>query len=187
MKRFAIALAALVVALSATPVRAANVDLGLINKSDNSFQIFKYDNKGMYQNEIIGFLPKNTMVTFTYTLTPASAGVDAILSAYGTYAPTYNLSSTAGVGKVIPPKASDDNLLSVLAALPTVDSGKTVFSNFSDALVSIRTGITYLLSAGASLRVDVNVSSVPLPAALPLFGLGIASLAGYRMRKKKAA
>jgi hypothetical protein len=31
------------------------------------------------------------------------------------------------------------------------------------------------------------VSNVPLPAALPLFGLGLAGLAGYRHRKNRKA
>jgi len=50
---------------------------------------------------------------------------------------------------------------------------------FSVALFGSVTGATTLTST-------VSASAVPLPAALPLFGLGIASLAGYASRKKIA-
>ena len=37
------------------------------------------------------------------------------------------------------------------------------------------------------IAVHYEVSAVPLPAALPLFGAGLAGLAGLRMRRRKAA
>lgn len=44
----------------------------------------------------------------------------------------------------------------------------------------------FLGTVAGSTAFDVSyvVSAVPVPAALPMFGLGLAALAGYRARKR---
>lgn len=69
----------------------------------------------------------------------------------------------------------------------TVSSGTGYIINNTDASIEIRSVFEqYLLASGTGItELHYEVSPVPLPAALPLFGLGLAGLAGIRSKKKK--
>lgn len=66
-------------------------------------------------------------------------------------------------------------------------TGQLVLVNksLSDALLSL--SFFTKLVGSADFDMAVSVTAVPLPAALPLFGLGIASLAGYGIKRRKEA
>jgi len=67
-------------------------------------------------------------------------------------------------------------------------SANMVIQNLSDSSMSIMSFLEQLYAAGglASMAVTYDVSAVPLPAALPMFGFGLLAVAGLRRRKNAA-
>jgi hypothetical protein len=193
MKRFAIAIAALVVAFSAQPAKALTTDLGLVGSSTpTTFSYSPVPAMQMFDYQLIGYLPAYTTITFTYSLASATSTAGLVgggsIDSLGTLVNKYNVAATAYNGaNVLIENESDDKLIYVSAIMPALNIGKSVITNLSAMAISFKSALHAFLFGPASLTGTIEVSQVPLPAALPLFGLGIASLVGLRMRKKKAA
>ena len=70
------------------------------------------------------------------------------------------------------------------AQMTSAVSGMTIIKNFSAGLANFS---TQMLAFGAGLvSIHYEVSAIPLPAALPMFGLGLLALAGVRKARKTA-
>ncbi|MFA6280299.1 MAG: VPLPA-CTERM sorting domain-containing protein [Bdellovibrionales bacterium] len=117
-----------------------------------------------------GSLAGKTAITFTYNVVPSAVtGITGPVDFW--YTPT----------------AADPTKYSVLT---TKDFDKNVFtlviSNLLDSTLSFSAGLALSPMFQGTVNTAYNaVSNVPLPAALPLFGLGLAGLAGYRAKKSK--
>jgi len=157
---------------------------------------------GVFYDYAEGVLPSNTKITFTFNTDPSiysryqysfaegvsqnaddtyiyrswaasdgwfmneKAGKDGV---FAPTAPTFGLQTTASL-------SSDKTIATV-----TVTNLSEVAANFKSYLFSPSSSISGLIST------TYNVSAVPLPAALPLFGLALAGMAGYSRKKKKTA
>ncbi len=143
-----------------------------------------------------GFIPANSKITFKYSLSGIAPGASLLVS-MGSYdyelgGHRYTGSATAtsgsaptGVGFV--DGASSAQLVFASANLsPDLSGGITTITNLSKGLVNFTMQfIGSLLPAGTTLA-SYSVSAVPLPAALPLFGFGLAGLAGVsRFRRSR--
>lgn len=133
-----------------------------------------------------GTLSSKSILTLTYsidggTLRKAS-GTSAYLDIPGT-----SLWIDTDMNKLEDSSSSLSILLSGI-----IDNGNRTgiltISNLSSqvAFVSVLFDALMSTTAAGVLRVSASVAPVPLPAALPLFGLGIASLVGYGAKRKKA-
>lgn len=117
-----------------------------------------------------GTLASKTAITFTYNVTPSVvAGLMGPVDFW--YTPK----------AVAPTKYSIET---------TSDFDKNVFtlmiSNLLDSTLSFSAGLVFSPLFQGTVDTTYNaVSNVPLPAALPLFGLGLAGLAAYRAKKSK--
>lgn len=143
---------------------------------------------------VTSFLDAGTKlyVTYSFTLPPDStrwefAGADAgKIYGLGTFLSGSDTSVSFSTPKEFPEE------------IPVGNSGKTkteysyvlsfVLSNMGTTPAEFKTA---LMSIWKDLKVSVSMSServsnVPLPAALPLFGLGLAGLAGYKRSRRKA-
>ncbi len=117
-----------------------------------------------------GTLAGKTDITFTYNVVPSAvAGLMGSVDFW--YTPT----------EVDPTKYS---------IVTASDFDKNVFtlmiSNLLDSTLSFSAGLMISPMFQGTVTTAYNaVSNVPLPAALPLFGLGLAGLAAYRAKKSK--
>jgi len=104
---------------------------------------------------------------------------------------TYTLSQTpSSVGYFITPNGSSSSNYTIDAYSDSSLPNQYFISvaNLTNSILDLKTalklkGITSL----AAVSTMYQTSPVPLPAALPLFGLGLAGLAGYRRKQKKSA
>ncbi len=132
-------------------------------------------------------LASGSVADFTYSL---SDGIFRDGSFYG----WSDLSSgdlLVALGLKVDGVTSDQTLANDIFISATWDrdntKGTLTIKNLTDRVIGFGLSLTAILSGTANFYLDGVVSAVPLPAALPLFGLGVASLAAYRARKKKAA
>lgn len=144
--------------------------------------------KGANFVNIEGSLAANNILTINYSVSNLSSSLRSVsLEAYadaGTKSVDVNLSTGLGVYN-----DDDDQGNLAIAALwdPATLSGSLTIENLSGVKASITSWLTAVLKGAGTFTLSASVSSVPLPAALPLFGLGLAALAGYRAKNKKAA
>ena len=129
------------------------------------------ETQGNKHDDAYGTLAGGTKITFTYTLTPAltkPGNVD-----------NFFISGDAHVEGLYEIEAYQESDATFIIS----------FANFTNAVKKFAAALqlpgykgdvttTYLTEA---------VSAVPLPAALPLFGLGIAGLAGLKRMRKRSA
>jgi hypothetical protein len=72
------------------------------------------------------------------------------------------------------------------AQVDTVNNSATaVIKNLSSGVADYSTKFIGLVSGASSYDVALNVSPVPVPAALPLFGGGLFALLGFRRKRKQ--
>lgn len=194
MKMKSLILAALAVAvLYVAPVSAMSIstsaNLGVLPASGTVLDTTATTD-GLIDAQYKGSLPSMSKITFTYTIDGAEnlGAIYARLRSIGSTFDTslYNVFAEAHVGPSVATSTSGDSLVIATAALPTIKSGVTTLTNKTAGNIDIESSIFAYLTGGASLRVIATVTQIPLPAALPLFGLGIAALAGYRARKCQA-
>jgi hypothetical protein len=160
-----------------------------------------------------GFLPSMAKITFTYnvnfsdpstcTLAVCNGGInyDARLFLYSSYEgdigaegegnvisgsiyhDNYYLGTGVGAGYFENSYVGDMLLLSVMSSFPDETHGVVELINLSPFEAYFK---TFLVTGGTGTGfARYAVSFVPLPAALPLFGLGIAGIAGYRRFRKQ--
>lgn len=92
------------------------------------------------------------------------------------------------------PAVSGDTMVTAAAniQLPTVSDpntmiGTAIIKNLSAAAIGIQILFSSFVKGVGSYSYAWQTTTVPLPAALPLFGVGLASLAAVGARKKKKA
>lgn len=187
MKSSLLLVAMFCASIGVAPAQAAQVamiNLGTVSDGTSSTT---YADDNLFSATYFGSLPGLSRIVFTYTLDSDAAG------ALGAW-PTASLSSLAyegltGVAAMTsvyqPEKVSSDDMLVATAYLPSYSYGQATITNLGSDPIQFQTTLLAWLSKAVGMTVAVAVSSVPLPAALPLFGLGLASLAGFRARKKK--
>ncbi|MDD3183446.1 MAG: VPLPA-CTERM sorting domain-containing protein [Alphaproteobacteria bacterium] len=195
MKRMLTAAFLLLSSLCSVSAQAAvsplTVGVGLGEVNSLSSGSTTYDGiDGRIWAEYYGSLPGMTKITFTYDIIPSSdASVPLAgymgLSSIGSSIIDTSINATVFTDVNPTAASATDNLVTAYASLPSFTNGTASITNLSAELVSFKTTLIAFLNQYVGLKVTWNVSSVPLPAALPLFGLGLASLAGYRLRKKK--
>lgn len=148
---------------------------GIINTA--RLDLPKGQNKGHYYDAAIGSLAPNTRIVFTYTV-KSSTAMDTI---------HWLMQSTLDGVKFTTNEWDATNRTGVFR-------GKLIVENLTNAILDFTS--TFILDRnkvpdGFNIRTRYatsTISEVPLPAALPLFGLGLVGLAGYkRMKKNKHA
>jgi hypothetical protein len=137
--------------------------------------------------ETIGDLANNSEIIFTYTLQNVTFTINSIPS----------LVTGSLVGALIPNAQSPNlpfitnGLLTATAALPSLSGGTTTFTNKSGSAAEFFSEFTGSFIGDFNpndIKVHwVVVSTVPLPASALLFGLGLASIAGLAVMKRKQA
>ena len=197
MKKIASFVAVAVLALMATPVHAVSASdpepqgLFLLGTASSSGEFYKqtFSNSEEIDAIFSGYLPTNMQIKFIYTLAEdKGAEVDyAKVRSIGSTDTVYNVLAQAKPGQNTHSASSDNLVLATAHMSHNGNSGQTTLANLSGSTIEFKSTVfaTYL-DGTAKLIVRAIVTQVPLPAALPLFGMGIASLAAYRARKRKA-
>jgi len=203
-RSLAFALAAMI-AFAAPKAQAATVDftgnhynMGLVEIGDvgtiatNSF----YQDGGYKHDYARGLLPSNAAITFTYTFSAPIGEWDYVQGEAAYRDPPYRYRVAADSnGWTLNQEAlqghgfhdTTDVLDVSVSALMAPDrlSGTVTITNLADVAANFASYfLSYCHRCSGIVSTTYAVSSVPLPAALPLFGLGLAGLAGYRLRKK---
>jgi hypothetical protein len=73
------------------------------------------------------------------------------------------------------------------AQITSPNSATAVIQNLSAGVLEFSSIFAGLVSASSNFTATYSVSEVPVPAALPMFGLALAGLAGLRAKKKRSA
>jgi len=209
MKKIASFLVAAVLSLSALPAQAsmAAIDLdpsGVFYKALGTMPADGYDavlhssSSGTFPGSAInatfsGQLLNNTMVTFDYSLSSPTGPLGSfysVVSSVGSLdSNEFRVTAFPGMDTgVVHGDLAGAVVLASAGLDLSLSHGITTLTNLTGGTIQFTSQIVSLMMGpSAFLNVHASVSQVPLPAALPLFGLGIASLAGYRAKKKKDA
>lgn len=177
----------------ATAVVPFTVDLGDLTSSSygkGSVAYVPATIPGMptsYLNSLDGNIPAQSIITITYSLgaVPAySLLVDDAYYSDGTN--TYHASADSFGGS----SPASTGLLLASASFASDGAGgyigTAIVKNLSTFAAHFTSILTSVLGAGTSALYSYEVKPVPLPAALPMFGLGLAALAGVRRKMKKS-
>lgn len=142
---------------------------------------------------ITGSLPANSMVTFSYNF--SGTILSGLLNASGGYSyidggvahAGYTTASAPG-GFGFSASFEDGTPVAPLAlSSAQIDSTSTatvVIKNLSAGALSYASSLMASVFGSKNFTVAYNVSAVPVPAALPLFGLGLGAIAAMRARRK---
>ncbi|MFP4097373.1 MAG: VPLPA-CTERM sorting domain-containing protein [Alphaproteobacteria bacterium] len=147
---------------------------------------------------IFGLLPTQNTLTLNYSFEGDIR--HALLGAGGGYTKkisgnVYNglaaVHSAGGVafsynGRQID-RVSSTPLALTAAQIRPDNNATVVIINRSSAQLKVISFLSAFLNGSSSYDVQYNVSAVPVPAALPMFGFGLAALAALRQRKKNIA
>lgn len=142
-----------------------------------------------------GSLAADSTITFTYTFTNdllASTLVDV----NGSYSFTEGGVDYAGYTTALLPSnvsfafgtkdlVSSTALAVASAQITDPNTISVVIQNLSSNIVDFTTAVAGMMSGAGDYEVEYSVSSVPLPAALPMFGFGLGALALRSRRKNK--
>lgn len=148
-------------------------------------------------NQITGTLPSNSMITFSYDF---AGDIDwaALLTGAG-YSYTDGGHNYAGYSIEIPPGPVSfgygevDGFPSTPLAVASAqidfsaNTASVVIKNFSAGVANYVNLFLGSVLRNQSLEIAYAVSAVPLPAALPMFALGLGALAGFGARRKRKA
>lgn len=166
----------------AAPSQAAIAYLAPGDEIHDKAEMSSTSNYYEYNN----LLGSGSVVNFTYSL---SGGTLRNGNFYGWADPDGD-DLLVALGLKVDGATSDQNLANDIFISAAWDksltSGTLTIKNLTDRVIGFGLSLTAILSGSSIFYLDGVVSAVPLPAALPLFGLGFASLAAYRARKKKA-
>lgn len=148
-------------------------------------------------SQITAKLPAGTMIEFSYTLDGMLLG--GMLTSGGSYSfkddygKVYEGQTVAlSIGPTSYSEGSYDGVASEALAFSSAQlnigtsSGSAIIKNYSEGFLDIVSVLVGAIAAGGNTyTISYSVSSVPLPAALPMFGMGIIAVAGMRARSKK--
>lgn len=181
----------------ALPVYSSTIDLGELGVGTyNNIANFVPGNFTPYSLSIFGSIPSNTMITFSYKF-PDIVPNSALEVSMGSYdykigGDHYTGSAYANSGGYTDAKSffNDVQTISPLViASANIDNsgymGTTIIKNLSGGLVEFESDFFAMLFKEGLVNVSATVSSVPLPAALPMFGLGLAGITALRSKKRK--
>jgi hypothetical protein len=143
---------------------------------------------------ITGSLPSNSMITFSYNF--AGTLTSSFLTTSGGYSYVDGGVSHIGYTTATAPggfgfSASFENASPVAplalssAQITGSNSASVIIKNLSAGALSYATAFMGTVLGSKNFTVAYNVSAVPIPAALPLFGLGLGALAFARSRARK--
>lgn len=184
---------------SGSSVNMGSVTVGQYGTISNIYQtLFTLPPNVIGSGEVFGFLPNKAIITFTYTLTGL---VDGMIQGFGAY--NHNIGGTQYQGSSL---ADSDGYFTAngtvngLASTPLVLAsanltpgnpavGTVTISNTSGSLAQFQSlffGILQALPRGVG-TINYVVSSVPLPAALPMLGALLAGMFGFAARRRKLA
>lgn len=205
MNRFMLAAAvALGLAFTAGSASAATVNYSgsIINMGAVSIGqdgVIDADHDGnLIVNNITGTLPAGSMISFSYNF--AGDLQLGLLGESGSYSYTSGGHTYAGQALAFSPLGGSLAVGSVDGSPSTAlvfasaqldfvaNTATAVIKNFSSGVVNYASLFMGLVGGNKDLQISYQVSAVPLPAALPLFGAGLGALVfGSRKRKAKAA
>lgn len=196
LKKLLLLAALITAALSPSPSLAARIDLQHTEIGDKGFL-----DASTLQSYTVGYIPPDSMITFTYNTVGAfgnaqlsAAGHLELLSDGTTSSHSYYSTWWESGGYNLHVKGAPNSVTEFLdtsempvQAFVKVAERKTVIKNFAAQAADFHS-IYYWPTGSATLSsVYYEVSAVPLPAALPLFGLALVGMAGYNRKKKKEA
>ena len=189
-----------------TDFSGSNVTMGTVHDgqygtiSDLYQSLFTVPPNAVGGGSIFGYLPSNTAITFSYSFTGLAAGNLQANSDYNytlggnTYNGTGSADSQLGsTATGFTNGVASAPLVFATAGLTVTDPGTShgtvTFTNTSSSFENFESIFTGLLhtSPAAIGSATYAVSSIPLPAAAPMFGALIAGMFGFaRSRKRKA-
>jgi len=165
------------------------VEIGQTGTITNDY----YKRSSSYINAAYGLLPSNSMIRFDYTLTGVSLGtLEVGMASYeykgrddyytgSAYANSNGSSEAFGFVNGI----SSTPLVLATANMTSPSTGYIIIKNYASEAADFLAMIMGILSLGGQVAATYAVTEIPLPAALPLFGLGLAALTGAGLRRKK--
>lgn len=143
---------------------------------------------------ITGSLPSNSLITFSYNF--AGTILSSSLTASGGY--SYNDGGVSSIGYTTASapggfgySVSYENFSPVAplalssAQIDSPNTATVIIQNLSAGSLSYATAFMGTILGSKNFTVAYNVSAVPIPAALPLFGLGLGVLAAMRARARR--
>lgn len=147
-------------------------------------------------SQITGSLPANSMITFSYNF--SGTLTSNFLTTSGGYSYSDggvlyvgNTNATAPADFGFSASYEDSTPVTALAlSSAQIDSAHTatvIIKNLSAGILNYVTAFMGTVTGNKHFTVAYNVSAVPVPAALPLFGLGLGALAAMRARSRKKA
>lgn len=197
LKLFALAVSL----FAAASANAATINLGTTYVGQTGS--FSFSSPRTINNTITGIIPNNSLITFSLTMSGFTPGSLTTQGQYNfrTLTTRYRGSSTStspGVSSswgTTNPVGQPGNLtptssLVLTSANLTPTAGTGVITNTSIGTANFLATLTGFLARGGNILVTYTVSalsSVPLPAAVWLFGAGLAGLAGLGASKRKKA
>lgn len=165
----------------------ASHGVGFLNPGDHGEFISGYSGSSYYSEDFYGSLAPNSVLTVSYSLTNALETSLSALAYHGFFSDLAGSEAYADVyGNNTSSSFAFSYLLTVVANLTDPNNGSVIVSNNTSNIVNFGSLVlSYLCGSCNVVRTSYNVTSTPLPAALPLFGLGISALVGARIRRKK--
>ena len=156
-----------------------------------NFDGLQYFGDGNVAYEVATKIPENSMITFTYNSTGFIPGEGK--GFIYVYDPVGNQAySTAPIepgGLTSVESSTAYAYASAQFVNGNSNEGNFIIKNLTTNSINVLSYFQQLYSMGSTAGVTINyeVSAVPLPAALPMFGMGLLAVAGLRRRKAVAA
>lgn len=182
---------------SGSSVDMGHVDYGQYGTITNIYEtLFSLPPHQAGSGQAFGFLPNNAAITFTYSFTGLREGS---LTGYGAYdhdigGDNYSGSALATSGGFNYSEATVNGVASTPLVFATANlnvgdpsSGTIRITNISGAFASFQALFYGILTQVPNAVGSINyvVSSVPLPAALPIFASLLAGLFGFGHARRK--
>lgn len=179
-------LVAVMALFSFTSTANAVVDLGDLNYGDQATISTTPEFGGIAISQLKAVLPSQSMITFTYNFNADL--VAGLLAAAGNYSyggnDGYALALSSGSLNIT------ENTILAYASADLDLKGNTASAtivNMSEGFLNITSSIIAYLRGNGEYAISYQVTATPIPAALPMFAMGLCAVAAIRRRKKAAA
>jgi hypothetical protein len=154
---------------------------------------------GIAASRITALLPSHSAVTFSYNFSGDLKS--GLLAANGEYAYTEEGNLHEGYARafsntsIFNSSGSFVNMIPLETALvyayadldTSGDIASATFTNMSGGALDIASAVFAFLKGNKKYTISYEVTETPIPAALPMFSLGLCAIAGIRRRKKAIA